>query len=437
MNENDSEKIAGMLESMGFEESGSVEDSDMVVFNTCCVRGSAEQKIYGRIGALKGLKKIRPQMIVAVGGCMAQQKGIAESISKRFPFIDIIFGTHNLHNIPSLISKRISEGAPVLEIAEDSLCAVEGMPVRRKDNITAYVTIMQGCSNFCSYCVVPYVRGGERSRKPENIIEEIRGLAGGGTKEIMLLGQNVNSYGSDIFGKPVFDDLLRRIDTIAGIERVRFMTSHPKDLSDGLISAMKECAKICEHIHLPVQAGSTHILEQMNRGYTRQQYLDLIDKIRDNIPSVSLTTDILVGFPGESEDDFDDTLELVKKVCFDTAYTFIYSSRSGTPAADFAGQIPHMTKMDRFRRLVSLQNSISRRINEGMRGKEFEVIVEGASRTDPKRYTGRTRSNKIVNMDGSPDLIGRTVVVKIEEAGTWSLDGKVRNKKENIYEQGN
>jgi len=425
MNENDSERLAGMLTEMGYTETDRADDSDLVIFNTCCVRENAELKVYGHLGALKKLKENKPEMIISICGCMMQQKEVVEHITKTYPYVDLIFGTHNLHRFPELVYNALTSGSKIVDTSESNGVIAEGMPIERKDKIKAWVTIMYGCNNFCSYCIVPYVRGRERSRKAEDIVKEVEGLCKDGVKEITLLGQNVNSYGKDFNNGTSFASLLYMLNEIDGLERIRFMTSHPKDLSDELITAMKECSKVCEHLHLPVQAGSTRVLEMMNRRYTKEKYLELTEKIKKEIPGIALTTDIIVGFPGETEVDFEDTLDVVRKVRFDSAYTFLYSKRTGTPAARSTEQIPEEVKKERFLRLLEIQNEISKEINDKLKGAELEVLVEGLSKNNENNYTGRTRTNKIVNFKGSEDMVGKLVTVRIDKIQTWSLEGTV------------
>ncbi len=425
MNENDSERLSGMLSEMGYSESFKRAESDLVIFNTCCVRENAEQKVYGHLGALKKLKEKNPELIIAICGCMMQQPEVVEHIKKVYKHVDIVFGTHNLYKFPELLNTAIDTKATVIDVWDSTGSIAENMPITRKDSLKAWVTVMYGCNNFCSYCIVPYVRGRERSRSMEEIKNEVQKLAQEGCKEITLLGQNVNSYGKDLAGEYTFAGLLRELNTIEGIERIRFMTSHPKDLSDELIYAIRDCEKVCEHLHLPVQAGSTKILDDMNRRYTKEQYLELLEKVKTHIPGIALSTDIIVGFPGETEEDFAETLDVVAKARFDMAYTFLYSKRTGTPAATKEDQVSEETKKERFDRLLALQNTISREINDELLGKEVEVLVEGLSKSSKTTYTGRTRENKIVNFKGSPELVGKLVTVKIDTIQTWSLVGKV------------
>ncbi|TDT61526.1 tRNA (N6-isopentenyl adenosine(37)-C2)-methylthiotransferase MiaB [Fonticella tunisiensis] len=425
MNEEDSEKLSGMLENMGYAKASNREESDVIVFNTCAVRENAELKVYGNLGQLKALKKNKPDLIIAVSGCMMQQKGIPEEIKKKYPFVDIIFGTHNIHRFPELLNNALQNDSTIIEVWEKEGEIVEGLPINRESDIKAFVTITHGCNNFCTYCIVPYTRGRERSRTPEAIIDEVKMLASQGYKEITLLGQNVNSYGKDL-ENITFAKLLRLVNEVEGIERIRFMTSHPKDLTDDVILAVKECSKVCEHIHLPVQSGSTNILKRMNRKYTREKYLELVKKIKSQIPEVALTTDIIVGFPGETEEDFQETLELVKEVEYDSAFTFIYSIRPGTPAAKYEKQVPEDVKHERFNRLVGVLNAISEKKNREYKDKIVEVLVEGLSKNDESRLTGRTRTGKLVNFTGGDiALKGRLVRVKITEPQTWSLLGEL------------
>lgn len=425
MNEHDSEKLSGMLAEMGYMETQAAEESDLIIFNTCCVRENAEKKVYGHIGTLKKLKQENPGLVIAVCGCMMQQKEVVEYITKKHRHVGIIFGTHNLYRFPELLCKSLNSGKTVIDVWESEGSIAEDVAIERKDGVKAWVTVMYGCDNFCSYCIVPYVRGRERSRSISDIKHEVTLLGEQGYKEITLLGQNVNSYGKDLDDDISFAGLLRELQEVRGIERIRFMTSHPKDLSHDLIEAMKSCSKVCGHLHLPIQSGSTRILEQMNRKYSKEQYLELVNEIRRCIPGIALTTDIIVGFPGETEEDFQETLDIMEKGRFDSAYTFLYSKRTGTPAAKMLQQVTEDVKKKRFEQLIKLQNRISREINEGYVGKIQEVLVEGPSKNSTETYTGRTVSNKIVNFTGSHELVGRLVKVKINSAQTWSLEGSV------------
>ena len=344
MNEEDSEKMSGMLKSMGYEKTENRDEASIIIFNTCCVRENAENRVYGNLGELKKVKKKNPNLVIGICGCMMQQEGMADKILKTFPYVDIIFGTHNAYKFPEYLNRVKTEGVQVKEILDKETKIVEGIPIDRESSIKAFVTIMYGCNNFCTYCVVPYVRGRERSRKSEDILNEIKDLVSKGYKEVTLLGQNVNSYGKGLEEDINFAKLLRKVNEIEGLERIRFMSSHPKDLTEEVIMAVKECDKVCEQIHLPVQSGSDTILKVMNRHYTKEKYLSLINKIKEEIPECSITTDIIVGFPGESEEDIQDTIDLVKEVKYDSAFTFIYSRRNHTPADKMENQIPEDIK---------------------------------------------------------------------------------------------
>ncbi len=425
MNEHDSEKISGMLVSMGYELTDSQENCDIIVFNTCCVRENAEEKVFGHLGALKALKRENPELIIVVCGCMTEQPHIVDEIRKKYKHVDLVFGTHNLHRFPELVYRVKTAKDHIYETSRTDSEVAEGMPVKRESNIKAWVTIMYGCDNYCSYCIVPYVRGHERSRRPQDIIDEIKNLESNGIKEITLLGQNVNSYGKDLSPAATFAQLLEKICTETKIRRIRFMTSHPKDLSQELIDVMARYPAICNQLHLPVQSGSTRILQKMNRRYTKEQYLGLIEKVREKMPEITLTTDIIVGFPGETEEDFAETLDLVEKVRYDNAFTFIYSKRTGTPAASYPDQIPSEVVKERFERLLALQNRISREINDTYDGKTVEVLAEGLSNTNKERYTGRTEGGKIVNFISQKDVTGKIVKVKLNNIQTWSLEGEI------------
>lgn len=424
MNEEDSEKLSGMLENMGYTKAEDRKDSDVIIFNTCAVRENAELKVYGNLGALKALKREKPDLIISISGCMMQQKGIPQEIKRKYPFVDIIFGTHNIHRFPELLNNAMQSNSTIIEVWDEEGEIIEGIPINRESELKAFVTITHGCNNFCTYCIVPYTRGRERSRTPESIINEVKELASRGYKEITLLGQNVNSYGKDIEDM-TFAKLLRLVNEVEGIERIRFMTSHPKDLTEDVIQAIKECSKVCEHIHLPVQSGSSRILKLMNRKYTREHYLDLVNRIKTELPGVSLTTDIIVGFPGETEEDFEDTLNLVADVGYDSAFTFIYSVRQGTPAAKYEDKISEDVKHHRFNRLVERLNEIIEKNNQEYWNKTVEVLVEGLSKNDENKLTGRTRAGKLVNFSGGDiRLKGKLVNVKITEPQTWSLLGE-------------
>ncbi|NLO88931.1 MAG: tRNA (N6-isopentenyl adenosine(37)-C2)-methylthiotransferase MiaB [Clostridia bacterium] len=432
MNERDTEMIQCMLEDMGMKEVDNVDEADLVVLITCCVREKAEHKVYARLGELSKIKRSKSDLIIAVGGCMTQQEEVGERIKKRFSGVDIIFGTHNIDRIPELIKRALLKKERVLEVWEKEKGIPEERNIykKRKNFLKSKVIISYGCNNFCSYCIVPFVRGRERSRKPEAIISEIEYLAENGCVEVMLLGQNVNSYGKDFREQFDFSDLLRRVVEIKGIERIRFMTSHPKDFSNKLIKTIADFKKICNHIHLPVQAGSNKILKNMNRVYTQEEYLSLVSKIKTHIPGVSITTDIIVGFPGETREDFHQTLKVVKEVEFDNAYMFIYSPRQGTLAAEkYEDNIPLEEKKERLQELMELQNKISLKINKKLLGKNIEVLIDSVEEKDGKKvYSGRTETNKIVNIQGNDfggELYGTFQNVEIISAQTWSLGGKL------------
>lgn len=422
MNVHDSEKIAGILRSLGYEEGDCVENADVVVFNTCCIRETAEQKIYGHLGQLKKIKRKKPQMIVAVCGCMSQQEGVAEKIRQSYPFVDIVLGTSNLH----MLADAVVEARNKKKLVNTEFCRYneEDFSQYRTSYPNAWVNINYGCNNFCTYCIVPYVRGRERSRKPEDVLKEVQSLLDEGYKEITLLGQNVNSYGKDLEGNVTFASLLHQIGKLSGKFRLRFMTSHPKDLTDDIIDAIVAYPNICNNIHLPVQSGSTEILRRMNRHYTREQYLDLVDKIHSRIPDVGITTDIMVGFPGETEKDFEDTLDLVRHAKYSSAFCFVYSRRKGTPAYDME-QIPYAVKQSRITRLLACQNEVTKEISKTMVGKRYEVLVEGANFRYQNTMCGRTESGRLVNFKCENDLVGKFVTVEIERASSATLWGRI------------
>ncbi len=423
MNERDSETIAGMLTDMGFEEVPKNDFADIIVFITCCVRENAEERIYGHIGALSGECEEKGSIIVSCG-CMMQQPHVVEKIKKSYHNVKIVFGTHNIHTFPELLYRYLTKKKRVFEVWEKEDRIVEELPIKRSEKHKAWVNIIYGCNNFCSYCIVPHVRGRERSRSITDIISEIKVLAEDGCKEITLLGQNVNSYGNDLGEKDLFARLLHAIEDIEGIERVRFMTSHPKDLSDSLIEAMRTCGKVCNHLHLPFQSGSTRILEKMNRKYTKEHYLELVSKIKEAVPDIALTTDIIVGFPGETDGDFEDTLDVVKKVGFDAAYMFIYSPRKGTPAAKYEQNTPSDIISKRFKTLLDLQTDIATELAKKNEGKTLEVLVDGPSKQNPDILSGRTRSNRLVNFKGEGIEKGDIVNVEIIRAGAFWLEGR-------------
>lgn len=423
MNEHDSEKISWILENMNYKEAQDIREADFIIYNTCLVRENAELKVYGKIGALKQLKREKPNLMIAICGCMMQREEVRNVITSKHKHVDIIFGTHNIHKLPQLINNHLQTGTTIVDIVEDSREIIENIDANRTYSYKAYINIMYGCNNFCTYCIVPYTRGREMSREPENIIKEIEDLAKNGCKEITLLGQNVNSYGKTLKYDYSFAELLKDINEIDGIERIRFMTSHPKDLSNDLIHAYATLDKLCGHLHLPVQSGSNKVLKEMNRKYTREDYLSIVYKLKELVPNIAITTDIIVGFPGETEEDFNHTLDLVNEVKFDSAYTFLYSIREGTLAAKMENQIDYKVKHNRFQRLSDTLNEISLDINQKLVGKTVEVLVEDISKNNPDVLTGRTRTSKLVHFKGSKELIGSLVNVKIEDVKTFTLEG--------------
>ena len=414
MNARDSEKLLGVLEQIGYQEETNEEEADFVIYNTCTVRENANMRVYGRLGQLNRVKKQKPHMLIGLCGCMMQEPEVEEKIKKSYRFVDLIFGTHNIYKFAELIVTRLESQRMVIDIWKDTDKIVEDLPSERKFSFKSGVNIMFGCNNFCSYCIVPYVRGRERSRNPEDIIREIQGLVADGVVEVMLLGQNVNSYGKTLEHPMTFAQLLTEIEKIEGLERIRFMTSHPKDLSDELIEVMKHSKKICKHLHLPVQSGSTEILKKMNRRYTKEQYLELVRKIKEAVPDISLTTDIIVGFPGETEEDFLETMDVVKKVRYDSAFTFIYSKRTGTPAATMENQVPEDVVKDRFDRLLKEVQSISAEVCSVHEGTTQSVLVEAVNDHDPALVTGRLSNNILVHFPGEKELIGKIVSVRLD-----------------------
>lgn len=414
MNARDSEKLLGVLEQIGYQEETNEEDADFVIYNTCTVRENANMRVYGRLGQLNRVKKQKPHMLIGLCGCMMQEPEVVEKIKKSYRVVDLIFGTHKIYKFAELIVTRLESQRMVIDIWKDTDKIVEDLPSERKFSFKSGVNIMFGCNNFCSYCIVPYVRGRERSRNPEDIIREIQGLVADGVVEVMLLGQNVNSYGKTLEHPMTFAQLLTEIEKIKGLERIRFMTSHPKDLSDELIEVMKHSKKICKHLHLPVQSGSTEILKKMNRRYTKEQYLELVRKIKEAVPDISLTTDIIVGFPGETEEDFLETMDVVKKVRYDSAFTFIYSKRTGTPAAAMENQVPEDVVKDRFDRLLKEVQSISAEVCSVYEGTTQSVLVEAVNDHDPALVTGRLSNNILVHFPGEKELIGKIVSVRLD-----------------------
>lgn len=459
MNEHDSETISGMLSRLGYTEVPDRKAADITVINTCSIRENADKRFFGTLGQLKKIKAVNPAQVTCVCGCMMQQEHVVREIKQSYPWVDIIFGTHNIHEFPQMLEElyrareeegrteplagenmtpaeynrakheiRSSRNTRVERIYEDSPEIVEGLPVNRKYRHKSFVNIMYGCNNFCTYCIVPYTRGREKSRHPEDILNEVRELACDGVREITLLGQNVNSYrgvSSETGRQWDFPELIYALDRIEGVDRIRFMTSHPKDLSDRLIKAFAECDSLCGYIHLPVQAGSSRVLKRMNRKYTREEYLELVRKLRDAVPGISISTDIIVGFPGESEEDFADTLSLAEEVRFDSAFTFLYSPRKGTPAAEMENQIPETVKHERFNRLVEVMNRCSSEKNAAYVGRVEKVLIEGEGR-EPGSLKGRTDSFKLVDFRGPADLIGEMVDVEIVDSNTFSLRGELK-----------
>lgn len=415
MNFKDSEKLAGILEEIGYVET-ETEAADFVLLNTCTVRENANQKVYGHLGILKNYKKKNPHMMIALCGCMMQEELVVEKLKESYRFVDIIFGTHNIYKLAELIQTRLESDRMVVDLWKDAKEIVEDLPSVRKYTFKAGINIMFGCNNFCSYCIVPYVRGRERSREPEDIIHEIEDMVSEGVVEIMLLGQNVNSYGKTLEHPISFAQLLERVEQIPGLKRIRFMTSHPKDLSDDLITVMAKSEKICRHMHLPVQSGSSRLLERMNRRYTKEHYLELVRKLREAIPDISLTTDIIVGFPGETEEDFEETLDVVRQAEYDSAYTFIYSKRTGTPAANMPDQIPDDVVKERFNRLLQVVAESSAKRTGRLEGQTAEVLVEGISEQDPSMITGRLSNNLLVHFPGDESYIGKLCKVHLDQA---------------------
>ena len=414
MNARDSEKLVGILEQIGYVEAES-EDADFVIYNTCTVRENANNKVYGRLGYLNNKKKKHPHMMIGLCGCMMQEKHVVETIRKKYRFVDLVFGTHNIYKFAELLVRALLSESMIVDIWEDTDQIVEDLPVERKYSFKSGVNIMFGCNNFCSYCIVPYVRGRERSRHPRDIIREIERLVADGVVEVMLLGQNVNSYGKNLEEPITFAQLLEQIEQIEGLERIRFMTSHPKDLSDELIEVLAKSKKICNHFHLPLQSGSSNILQKMNRRYTKEDYLLLVDKIRAKVPNMAITTDIIVGFPGETEEDFLETMDVVEKVRFDSAFTFIYSKRTGTPAAAMENQVPEDVVKDRFDRLLARVQEISQEKAASLTGEVVSVLVEEQNSQDASLVTGRLGNNAVVHFPGEPSLIGQIMDVKLTE----------------------
>lgn len=423
LNENDSEKIAGIVEKMGFEKTEKLDEADLVIYNTCCVRENAEERLFGKLGELKKQKE-KKGTIIAIGGCMMQEPAMLEKIKKSYNYTDIVFGTHTLHKFEEDLKKTLESGKRVRDVIDIDGEVIEGLPIKRNDSSKASVTIMYGCNNFCTYCIVPYVRGRERSRKPEDILNEVKELAEEGYKEITLLGQNVNSYNGGEGYK--FANLLNDVCKIDGIERIRFISPHPKDFTDDVIEAIANNSKIARVIHLPLQSGSSEVLKKMNRKYTKEQYLALVDKMKTRIPDIVLSTDIIVGFPDETEEDFEDTLDVVRKVNYEQVYMFIYSRREGTVADKMENQIPEEIKHQRFDRLKELFDSRVSENNQKYIGTTQRILVDGYSKNDKEILTGRTDTNKVVNFKGNEELIGKMIDIKITEEHKWYLAGEIQ-----------
>ena len=433
LNENDSEKLSGMIEEMGYERTDDSKEADLAVLNTCCVRENAEDRLFGKLGELKKLKEER-ETVIAIGGCMMQEKHITDKIKESYPYTDMLFGTHTMHKFPQDLYEVLENKKKLEDILDIDGKVYEGLPIRRDSSIKASVTIMNGCNNFCSYCIVPYVRGRERSREPKAIIEEVQELAKQGYKEITLLGQNVNSYlrverekgieFEEYEGINSFATLLRAVNKIEGIERIRFVSPHPKDFTDDVIEAIADCEKVCKLVHLPLQAGNTKVLKEMNRKYTKEQYLQLVEKMKAKIPNLTLSTDIIVGFPGETDEEFEDTLDVVEKVKYEQVYMFIYSRRVGTPGNKMENQVPEENKHIRFDKLKALVESQIAERNKEYIGTTQKVLVEGTSKNNENMLTGRTDSNKVVVFEGNKDLIGTMQELKITEEHMWYLKGE-------------
>lgn len=424
MNARDSEKLAGILEAVGYELTED-EHADFVIYNTCTVRDNANQRVYGRLGALNRMKKENPHMRIALCGCMMQEPSVVEKIKKSYRFVDLIFGTHNLYKFAELLYKMFENDKMVIDIWKDTDKIVENLPVERKYSFKSGINIMFGCNNFCSYCIVPYVRGRERSREPKEIIREIESLVKDGVMEIMLLGQNVNSYGKNLENPMTFAELLKEVEKIEGLERIRFMTSHPKDLSDNLIEVMKNSKKICRHLHLPLQSGSDRILKQMNRKYTKEAYLNLVSRIRKEIPDISISTDIIVGFPGETKEDVDDTIDVIRKAEFENAFTFIYSKRTGTPAAAMDNQVSEEFIKEQFDRVLQTVQEISKERVGKYTGQIMDVLVEEKNEHDDDYVTGRLSNNIMVHFKGDESLVGKMVSVRLIEAKGFYYFGEL------------
>lgn len=422
-NESDSEKLSGMLKKMGYTPAESPEEADVILFNTCAVRENAEKKLFGRIGALKPLKEKNPELLLGVCGCMPQERGMEETFRRRYKFVDMVFGTHSLYRFPEILKEALMGRGQVSEILNIDGEVTEGIPVDRASSVKSYVSVMYGCNNFCSYCIVPYVRGRERSRDYRDVIDEVKAIADSGCREVMLLGQNVNSYKGGVD----FPELLYKVSEVNGIDRIRFMSSHPKDISGELIDVMAERKNICNQLHLPVQSGSNRILKLMNRHYDIEHYLETVDTVKKKIPDVTLTTDIIVGFPGEKDEDFLMTLNLLRRVRYDSIFSFIYSKRTGTPAEKMEDVMTEEHKHENFSKMLRLQNDISLKKNKALIGTVQTVLVEGESKTDADKMSGRSEGGKLVHFSSDSVRPGDIVKVKIESVNTWTLSGSLRN----------
>ena len=425
LNENDSLKYQGIMESMNIYETKNIDEAKIVLFNTCCIRENAEEKLFGRLGALKNRKLAEKDLIIIVVGCMTQQKHIVEKINKSYPYVDIVLGTASMATFPDKLLKAMSHQGKVREYLDETPEVLENVPIKYEEGNKASISIIYGCNNFCTYCIVPYVRGRERSRKMEDIIEDVKECVKRGYKEITLLGQNVNSYGND-FNDPdiTFANLLRKVNEVEGVEIIRFMSPHPKDFSDDVIEAIRDCDKVTKRIHLPLQSGSSKILKAMNRRYTKEQYLTLVEKIKKEIPSVSFTTDIITGFPGETEEDFEDTMDVVRKVVYDQIFMFVYSVRKGTIAEKMEDQIPEKIKVERLERLKELNKEQIEELNKSMIGNTYKILVEGKSKNNENMYTGRTDNNKVVVFPATEEDIGKIINIKIVSEHLWYLKGE-------------
>lgn len=427
MNARDSEKLLGILKDIGYVESDDEESADFVIYNTCTVRENANLRVYGRLGQLKKVKRNNHEMIIAMCGCMMQEPEVVEKIKSSYKFVDVVFGTFNIFKLAELLYNRFTSDEQIIDIWDSTKEVVEELPTSRKYPFKSGVNIMFGCNNFCTYCIVPYVRGREKSREPKEIVREIERLVADGVKEVMLLGQNVNSYGKTLEDNVTFAELLSEIAKVDGLERIRFMTPHPKDLSDELIEVIRDNPKVCNHIHLPLQSGSSRLLKLMNRQYTKEHYLELVDKIRKTIPDISITTDIIVGFPGETEEDFEDTLDVVRKAKYDSAYTFIYSKRTGTPAAKMDGQVPEDVVKERFNRLLQTVSETSHEHIKRYEGCDMDVLVEDIDDHDSDFLTGRMTNNILVHFKGDKELIGTVVNVHMDECKGFYYMGTMNN----------